>query len=74
MLYCFSDMKTIRATNSAGFTLIEILAAMGIIAVLAAIATGAAIGYLKATRESTTKRQLQLLNTAYRDYLSVGGG
>lgn len=61
-------------TNEAGFTLLELLVALGIIALVAAIAYPQVTRYLGSARTETARAQMSALSTALELYALDNGG
>jgi len=59
--------------NSKGFTLVELLGVVAIIAILAGIAITGINGALAGSREAAQKREIQILNSAYAQWSAAGG-
>lgn len=63
-----------RRRHDAGFTLLEVLIVLGILALLAAIATPQVLGYLGRARVETARIQLAAISTALELYALDHGG
>jgi general secretion pathway protein G len=57
-----------RQSQSAGFTLIELMIVMAIIGVLAVVAVPSFVGAIKQARESVLKEDLQVIRAAIDSY------
>jgi prepilin-type N-terminal cleavage/methylation domain-containing protein len=55
------------------FTLVELLGVIAIIALLANIALMSVQGTLGASQEGAIKREVQVLNSAYQNFIAAGG-
>lgn len=62
-----------KLSNSKGFTLVELLGVVAIIAILAGIAITGINGAISGSREAAQKRQVQTLNSAYSQFTAAGG-
>jgi general secretion pathway protein G len=72
-LYRASDTKP-RRTVEAGFTLLELLVVLGIIALLATVAAPQVLQYLGRARTETAKAQISAISTALELYALDNGG
>lgn len=63
-----------RAGGEAGFTLLELLVVLGIIALLATIAAPQVLQYLGKARTETSKAQISAISTALELYALDNGG
>ena len=63
----------ITAHKTNGFSLVEILGAVAIIITLASISVSSINGAMTAAREGAYKRQIQMLNSSYQNYIACGG-
>jgi general secretion pathway protein G len=62
------------AANDAGFTLLELLVALGIIVLIATIAAPQALRYMGKARTETARAQVSALSTALELYALDNGG
>lgn len=62
-----------RATPESGFSLLEILVALAIIASLAALVGPRLLGHVDKSKVTTAKVQIKMLETALTTYYSEGG-
>lgn len=60
--------------NNKGFTLVEMLAVVVILAVIMGIATNGVIGYINTSKEKSEKIFVNKLATSIESYLSLKGG
>ena len=71
------DRRMLRATRrnrgQAGYTLLELLVVMGILAVLTAIATPQVMGYFNKAKTESVQLQIQNINTALELYYMENG-
>lgn len=63
-----------RAAGDAGFTLLELLVVLGIIALLATVAAPQVLQYLGKARTETAKAQISAISTALELYALDNGG
>lgn len=67
-------MKTsLTFSQGKGFTLVELLAVVAIIAVLASVIISAVGNSTQAAEMASVRRQLQTLNSAWQQYKAAGG-
>jgi general secretion pathway protein G len=69
-----SKSSTGRHAAELGFTLLELLVVLGIIALLATVAAPQVIGYLGKARTETAKAQISSISTALELYALDNGG
>ena len=62
-----------RRNGQAGYTLLELLVVMGILAVLTAIATPQVMGYFNKAKSESVQLQVQNINTALELYYMENG-
>jgi general secretion pathway protein G len=71
------DRRRLRVTRrrrgQAGYTLLELLVVMGILAVLTAIATPQVMGYFNKAKSESVQLQIQNINTALELYYMENG-
>lgn len=60
--------------QSLGFTLLELLVVLGILALLAAVATPSVMGYLGRAKTETARTQISAISTALELYALDNGG
>jgi general secretion pathway protein G len=68
------DRRVRSADGDAGFTLLELLVALGIIVLIATIAAPQVLRYLGGARTETAKAQISSLSTALELYALDNGG
>ena len=66
--------QVIRTAGEAGFTLLELLVVLGIIALLATVAAPQVLQYLGKARTETARAQISALSTALELYALDNGG
>lgn len=68
------DAAAIRFAHEAGFTLLELLVVLGIIALLATVAAPQVLQYLGKARTQTSQAQISAISTALELYALDNGG
>lgn len=63
----------IKKNSRGGFTMVELLGVVAIIALLSTIAITSLQGGLNAARSGAYNREIQILNTSYQTYIAAGG-
>lgn len=63
----------LRPTDQGGFTLVELLGVIAIIALMATVVISSIQGAVDTARASAAARQIQILNSAYQTYIASGG-
>ena len=66
-------MNIIKKSKTGGFTLVELLAVVAIIAVLTAVVVNSIGNAIQASEQAAINRQVQVLNSAYQSYMAAGG-
>ena len=67
------SLRTARHRSSAGYTLLELLVVMGILAVLSAVATPQLMGYFGKAKAQSAQIQIQNIGTALEMYYLENG-
>jgi general secretion pathway protein G len=70
----FTQKPMVAARSDAGFTLLELLVALGIIVLIATIAAPQALRYMGKARTDTARAQVNALSTALELYALDNGG
>jgi general secretion pathway protein G len=65
--------RTYRRRNDAGYTLLELLVVMGILAILTAFATPQLMGYFGKAKTQSAQLQIENINTALELYYMENG-
>ena len=66
-------MNYIKFKNKCGFTLLELLAAIATILIIASVAILALGGTLSGAREGAVRRQAQVFSSGYQTFVAAGG-
>jgi general secretion pathway protein G len=66
-------MRSDRKRNDAGYTLLELLVVMGILAILTAFATPQLMGYFSKAKTQSVQLQIENINTALELYYMENG-
>jgi len=68
------DIKNRRKQGEGGFTLIELVVAIGIMLILAAVATPFLLGHIKDAKVASLNEQVLNINAAFDSYYTKEGG
>ena len=69
----YGESRDIRARNDAGYTLLELLVVMGILAILTAFATPQLMGYFGKAKSQSAQLQIENIGTALELYYMENG-